>query len=180
MFRIKEILLSNREILTKSASYSRFWLIWQCIRRQIWCTKRWVTWRQMGTLKSAGKPFHWHHQQLILGTIHSKVLNGFSSDEGWAALCAHTAFRLNLGWLTSDEWQLQGAFHHVCVQDTHVEPVMSQIQRHNRQVCSPVSSYRCILSAEVILAQSSLSFPTGQNSASKKGFVCFPMHFQLK
>lgn len=115
---------------------------------------------------------------LILGTIHSKVLNGFISDEGWAALCAHTAFQLNLGRLASDEWQLQGAFHHVCVQDTHVEPAMSQIQSHNRQVCSPVSSYRCILSAEVI--QSSLSFPTGQNSASKKGFVCFPMHFQLK
>lgn len=43
-----------------------------------------------------------------------------------------------------------------------------------------MSSDRCVLSAEVIPAQSSLSFPTGQNSAYEKGFVCFRMHFQLK
>lgn len=43
-----------------------------------------------------------------------------------------------------------------------------------------MSSDRCVLSAEVIPAQSSLSFPTGQNSAYEKGFVCFLMHFQLK
>lgn len=73
-----------------------------------------------------------------------------------------------------------GAFHRVHVQDTHVEPVMSQIYRHDRQVCSPVSSDRCTLSAEVIPAQSSLCFPTGQNSACEKRFTCFLIHFQLK
>lgn len=73
-----------------------------------------------------------------------------------------------------------GALCRVCVPDTPVVPVMPQIQRHNRQVCSPGSSDRCALSAEVIPAQSSLSFPTGQNSAYEKGFVCFLMHFQLK
>lgn len=37
-----------------------------------------------------------------------------------------------------------------------------------------------VLSAEAISAQNTFSFPSGQNSAYEKGFVCFLMHFQLK
>lgn len=109
----------------------RFWFIWQRIRRQIWHAKRWVTWRQMGSLRELESSFIdiTNTAIFILGVIHSRVLDGFISDEGWATIYTHTTFQL------SHRGNWSGDFYHVHVQDTPVEPVPDL--EHNRQVCIP-------------------------------------------